>query len=86
MKTPILALAATMLAAPALALAATTSLHGIQEGNRATMALNALESQGYVNFSHFRADGQNFAANVKKGGKLLHVLVAPTTGTISVQS
>jgi hypothetical protein len=84
MKTPILALAATMLATPALA--TTTSLQGLREGNRATMALNALESQGYVNFSNFRADGRNFAADVTKGGKSMHILVAPETGTISVQS
>ncbi len=84
MKTPILALAAAMLATPALA--TTASMHGVQQGNRATMALNALESQGYVNFSNFRQDGQNFAADVTRGGKMMHVVVAPETGTVSVQS
>ena len=89
MKTPILALAAALFATPAMAMTMTippTTPQGIREGNRATMALNTLESRGYVDFSHFRADGKNFAANVMKGGKLLHVVVAPTTGTISVQS
>ncbi len=60
--------------------------HGIREGDRATMALNALESKGYVAFTHFRADGRNFTADVTKGGKTIHVIVAPRTGIVSVQS
>ena len=60
--------------------------HGIREGDRATMALNALESKGYVAFTHFRADGRNFTADVTKGGKTIRVIVAPRTGIVSVQS
>ena len=93
------ALATPALATPALATPVTATPvtatggtaaggmpHGIREGDRATMALNALESKGYVAFTHFRADGRNFTADVTKGGKTIHVIVAPRTGIVSVQS
>lgn len=89
MKTPLPAFAAAlmgtlMLATPALAMV--PSMHAIRQGDRATMALNALEAKGYVNFSNFRPDGRNFAAEVTKDGKTINVVVAPETGTVTVQS
>lgn len=92
MKTPILALAAAMLALPVMAMAPVrpnvgpSVTGGISQDNRATMALNALESKGYASFTNFRPDGRNFAADVTKGGKTVHVIVVPGSGTISVQS
>jgi hypothetical protein len=55
-------------------------------GDRATMALNALESQGYTRFSNFRPDGRDFAADVIRDGRTMHVLIAPETGNITLQS
>jgi hypothetical protein len=78
--------AAPALAVPAFASPALAVPHGVQEGNRATMALNALESKGYPAFTHFRADGRDFSANVMRGGKTIHVIVAPATGVVRVQS
>ena len=88
MKTPILALAAAMLALPVMAMAQPSpSTEGsMSQDNLATMALNALESKGYASFTNFRPDGRNFMADVTKGGKTIHVIVAPVSGRVSVQS
>ncbi len=89
MKTLISVQAATLLATLGLAtpsLAMAPPMHSIQQGNRATRALNALEASGYADFTHFHRVGMNYAANVTRNGRMIHVLVAPETGTVTVQS
>ena len=92
MKTPIFALAAAILALPVMAMAPVNpgmthgAGYGMSQDNLATRALNALESKGYASFTNFRPDGRNFMADVTKGGKTVHVIVAPVSGTVSVQS
>jgi len=56
------------------------------QGQRATHALNMLESRGYSGFSDFHAVGRAFAANVDQGGRMLHLLVHPGTNRIQVQA
>lgn len=53
------------------------------QGDRATQALNLLEAHGYAHFTHFRAAGTNFAADVGKDGKSMQVIVNPDTGRVS---
>jgi hypothetical protein len=53
-----------------------------QEGAAATNALNMLEAQGYGQFSHFRARGMNFTADVRKDGLTMRVTIDPRTDQI----
>jgi hypothetical protein len=69
-------------ASPAFALAP----GAMRMADRDTMALNALESQGYAHFSNVRPDGRDFAADVVRDGRTMHVLIVPETGNITLQS
>ena len=48
-----------------------------REGLRATRALNLLENRSDGQFSNFRADGADFAANVTKDGRTMSVPIKP---------
>jgi hypothetical protein len=48
-----------------------------RQGLRATRALNLLENRSDGQFSNFRADGADFAADVTKNGKVMAVLIKP---------
>ena len=56
------------------------------QGQRATHALNLLESRGYSGFYDFHAVGPDFAANIRQDGGIVHVLVHPGTGQIQQQA
>lgn len=60
--------------------------HWQMQGQRATSALNLLESRGYGGFTDFHAVGRNFAANLMRDGKTVHVLVNPSTNQIQTQA
>ena len=77
--------AGTAAAAPAhAAMSPKDSVGG--DGTRDTKALNMLEAQGYTDFSNFRPDGKNFAADVTQGGKSRAVTIDPDSGTITPQT
>lgn len=88
------ALAAPALAAPNAApamrhhagMAAMTQNPASHGAQRMTAALNALEANGYGDFSNFKADGANFSATVTRNGKQTVVVVDPDTGQVTRQS
>jgi len=52
---------------------------------RETRALNLIEAKGYGDFTNFRADGKNFAAQVDKNGKRFTVIADPDSGQVTLQ-
>ena len=58
--------------------------HWQMQGRRATEALNLLEAKGYGGFTGFHAVGRDFAANVMRDGRTVHLLVNPGTNQIQV--
>ena len=53
---------------------------------RMTQALNLLEAKGYGDFKDFRADGQNFDANVTAHGQPFTVIINPDKSQVTRQS
>jgi hypothetical protein len=89
------ALAAPALAAPNAAtpamqrdagMAAMSQIPAAPQASRMTAALNALEANGYGDFSNFKPDGSNFSATVTRNGKQATVVVDPDTGQVTRQS
>lgn len=54
------------------------------QGTRDTAALNALEAQGYGDFSNFHPVGSQFQAKVSRNGKQMTVAVNPDTRQVRV--
>ncbi|HLB96246.1 MAG TPA: hypothetical protein VJK90_01220 [Acetobacteraceae bacterium] len=52
------------------------------QGRNAADALNLLEAKGYGGFTGFHAVGKDFAANVVRDGRTVHLLVNPYTNHI----
>ena len=94
-----IALAAPALAAPTASTAAAPAPAAQQQHRHAkaamttnspearemTAALNALEADGYGDFSNFKANGSTFTATVTQNGKQFTVQVDPTTGQVTRQ-
>lgn len=55
------------------------------EADRMTSALNALEANGYGDFTNFHEDGQNFAATVTQNNQKFNVVVNPDTHQVTRQ-
>lgn len=55
------------------------------DGRRATEALNMLEAKGDGGFTDFHAVGRDFAANVMRDGRTIHLLVHPNLNRIQTQ-
>lgn len=53
------------------------------QGERATVALNLLERQGFGYFTNFRPAGSEFAATVIDNGQQFDVMIDPEAGQIS---
>ncbi len=80
--TAMMTMALTMSAAGLAMAQDSTGSSWQQQADRATHALNLLESQGYTRFSDFQANGQNFTADVTRGGKTMVVMINPDTNQI----
>jgi hypothetical protein len=55
------------------------------EAQRITRALNALEANGYGNFTNFQPSGNGFTATVNKDGRQMNVMVDPDSGQVRPQ-
>ena len=55
------------------------------ERDRATTALNLLESNGYRDFSTFRPAGRDYEITTNRNGKSMTVVVNPDTKTVRTQ-